>query len=72
MEPDPWKNLPYSEPWVVDLPKTGDAGYAVSVKFNVRSHVLIFTRVTPDTDLAGYPANIFSGYLVSGRISGMA
>ena len=27
-------------------------------------------RVAPDTDLAGYPANIFAGYPVSGRIYG--
>ena len=27
-------------------------------------------RVAPDTDLAEYPANIFTGYPVSGRISG--
>ena len=30
----------------------------------------IYTRVAPDTDLAGYLANIFAGYPVSGLISG--
>ena len=33
---------------------------------------LVMTRVAPDIDLAGYPANIFAGYPVSGRISRMA
>ena len=28
------------------------------------------SRVVPDTDLAGYPANNFAGYRISGRISG--
>ena len=32
----------------------------------------VYIRVAPDTVLAGYPANIFAGYSVSGRISSMA
>ena len=31
---------------------------------------IFFCRVAPDTDLTEYPANIFAGYPVSGRISG--
>ena len=35
-------------------------------------NLLIFSRVATDTDFAGYPANIFTVYPVSGRITGMA
>ena len=37
--------------------------------FSVDRHKI---RVVPDTDFAGYPANMFAGYPVSGRISGVA
>ena len=32
--------------------------------------VTYIIRVLPDNDLAGYPANKFSGYRISGRITG--
>jgi hypothetical protein len=35
-------------------------------------HDLLKTRDAPDTVLAGYPANLKTGYRISGRISGEA
>jgi hypothetical protein len=32
--------------------------------------IIISCRDAPDTDLAGYPANLKTGYRISGRISG--
>ena len=32
----------------------------------LEKNVLIYNRVVPDTDLAGYPAYNFAGYRISG------
>ena len=37
----------------------------------VRAVMWIRIKVAPDTELAGYPANRFAGYPVSGQISGI-
>ena len=41
------------------------------IKLQQLQHTHITCRVAPDTDLAGYPANFFAEYLVSGQISGI-
>ena len=55
------------------LVRTSTKPYLTVCEFQVL--YVQWSRVAPDTDLAGYPAagypaNIFAGYPVSGRISG--